>query len=236
MLDYISSFCGVDIFLLGPKLTPMVDGMTGDSEMRIDQRWRVAIYGDILSSEHAKARVLIHIDTLVRSDLRPIIKTPCTDPNSSAVSSTSPRWSCTSTNLSAVGIERTSSSLSPQPELPYTFLLCSRKCTATALRTRTAVIPPTFSSPAIPRRPSSWPSRSCTRPSRESGSTSRMSRFRLPRLTASCSPASTRFERFSRPTELTSCSPRWRVNAPWFEFKAARAFRLSEPCGSSCPW
>ena len=64
-LDNISTFCGVDIFLLGPKLTPMVDGMTGDSEMRMDQRWRVAIYGDVLSSEHAKARVLIHIDTLV---------------------------------------------------------------------------------------------------------------------------------------------------------------------------
>lgn len=44
----------------------MVDGMLGDSEMRMDQRWRVAIYGDILSSEHAKARVLIQIDTLVR--------------------------------------------------------------------------------------------------------------------------------------------------------------------------
>lgn len=65
-LDYISTFCGVDIFLLGPKLTPMVDGMTGDAEMRMDQRWRVAIYGDILSSEHAKARVLINIDSWVR--------------------------------------------------------------------------------------------------------------------------------------------------------------------------
>ncbi|KID70918.1 KH domain-containing protein, partial [Metarhizium hybridum] len=64
-LDHISRFCGVDIFLLGPKLTPIVDGMTGDSELRMDQRWRVAIYGDILSSEHAKARVLIHIDTLL---------------------------------------------------------------------------------------------------------------------------------------------------------------------------
>jgi hypothetical protein len=64
-LDYISRYCGVDIFLLGPKLTPMVDGMTGDAEMRMDQRWRVAIYGDPLSSEHAKVRVLIHIDTLV---------------------------------------------------------------------------------------------------------------------------------------------------------------------------
>jgi hypothetical protein len=43
----------------------MVDGMTGESEMRVDQRWRVAIYGDILSAEHAKARVLIQIDQLV---------------------------------------------------------------------------------------------------------------------------------------------------------------------------
>jgi hypothetical protein len=34
-------------------------------ELRRDQRWRVAIYGDILSSEHAKTRVLIHIDQLV---------------------------------------------------------------------------------------------------------------------------------------------------------------------------
>lgn len=66
-LDYISKFCGVDIFLLGPKLTPMVDGMTGDAEMRRDQRWRIAIYGDLLASEHAKARVLIQIDTLVSS-------------------------------------------------------------------------------------------------------------------------------------------------------------------------
>jgi hypothetical protein len=64
-LDYVSTYTGVDIFLLGPKLTPMVDGMTGDSEMRMDQRWRVAIYGDIVSSEHAKTRVLCHIDSLV---------------------------------------------------------------------------------------------------------------------------------------------------------------------------
>ncbi|EEY14636.1 KH domain-containing protein [Verticillium alfalfae VaMs.102] len=64
-LDGISEYCGVDIFLLGPKLTPVVDGMTGDAEMRRDQRWRVAIYGDILSVDHAKTRVLIHIDTLL---------------------------------------------------------------------------------------------------------------------------------------------------------------------------
>jgi len=64
-LDEVSSYCGVDIFLLGPKLTPLVDGLNGDVELRRDQRWRVAIYGDILASEHAKTRVLIHIDQLL---------------------------------------------------------------------------------------------------------------------------------------------------------------------------
>ncbi len=68
-LDNISNYCGVDIFLLGPKLTPIVDGLNGDTELRRDERWRVAIYGDILSSEHAKTRVLIHIDQMVRSAL-----------------------------------------------------------------------------------------------------------------------------------------------------------------------
>ncbi|KAJ0118150.1 hypothetical protein J7T55_014603 [Diaporthe amygdali] len=61
-IDKISAFCGVDIFLLGPKLTPIVDGVNGDVEVRRDQRWRVAIYGDILSSEHAKTRILVSID------------------------------------------------------------------------------------------------------------------------------------------------------------------------------
>lgn len=65
-LDETSAFCGVDIFLLGPKLTPVVAALDGDDELRRDQRWRVAIYGDYLSSEHAKTRVLIHIDQLVR--------------------------------------------------------------------------------------------------------------------------------------------------------------------------
>ncbi|KAL2259560.1 hypothetical protein VTK26DRAFT_6723 [Humicola hyalothermophila] len=64
-LDDTSAFCGVDIFLLGPKLTPIVGALDGDDQLRRDQRWRVAIYGDYLSSEHAKTRVLIHIDQLL---------------------------------------------------------------------------------------------------------------------------------------------------------------------------
>lgn len=76
-LDSLSKYCGVDIFLLGPKLTPLVDGVNGDVEIRRDQRWRVAVYGDILSSEHAKTRILVSIDqwvrhtmTIVRNDER----------------------------------------------------------------------------------------------------------------------------------------------------------------------
>ncbi|KAL2170300.1 hypothetical protein VTG60DRAFT_4979 [Thermothelomyces hinnuleus] len=64
-LDETSAFCGVDIFLLGPKLSPLTGGLNGDVDLPRDQRWRVAIYGDYLSSEHAKTRVLIHIDQLL---------------------------------------------------------------------------------------------------------------------------------------------------------------------------
>jgi hypothetical protein len=64
-LDNISTFCGVDIFLLGPKLTQ--EGPNADQELNRNQRWRVAIYGDYLSSQHAKTRVLIHIDQMVGS-------------------------------------------------------------------------------------------------------------------------------------------------------------------------
>ncbi|ORY63141.1 KH domain-containing protein [Pseudomassariella vexata] len=64
-LDTFAQFCGVDIFILGPKLTPMVDGLNGDIEVIRDQRWRVAIYGDTESTEHAKTQVLIFIDKLL---------------------------------------------------------------------------------------------------------------------------------------------------------------------------
>ncbi|KAI1816913.1 hypothetical protein GGS20DRAFT_575150 [Poronia punctata] len=64
-LDSLAAFCGVDIFVLGPKLTPTVDGLNGDVEVIGDQRWRVAIYGDIECAEHAKTHVLILIDKLL---------------------------------------------------------------------------------------------------------------------------------------------------------------------------
>lgn len=63
-LDSVAKYCGVDIFLLGPKFTTSsAASINGDAGQ--DQRWRVAVYGDMESTEHAKSRVLIFIDRLV---------------------------------------------------------------------------------------------------------------------------------------------------------------------------
>jgi hypothetical protein len=64
-LDEVAAFCGVDIFLLGPKFNTILPELTGNGDAGQDQRWRVAIYGDMESAEHAKTRVLIFIDRLV---------------------------------------------------------------------------------------------------------------------------------------------------------------------------
>lgn len=64
-LDDISIFCGVDVFLLGPKIASLSEGLNTNGDAGRDQRWRVAIYGDMESAEHAKTRVLILIDRLV---------------------------------------------------------------------------------------------------------------------------------------------------------------------------
>lgn len=64
-LDNVAAFCGVDIFLLGPKFASLADGLNANGDAGRDQRWRIAIYGDMESAEHAKTRVLIFIDRLV---------------------------------------------------------------------------------------------------------------------------------------------------------------------------
>ena len=64
-LDQIAAFCGVDVFLLGPKFASLVDGQNANGDAGRDHRWRVAVYGDMESAEHAKTRVLIFIDRLV---------------------------------------------------------------------------------------------------------------------------------------------------------------------------
>jgi hypothetical protein len=64
-LEEISQFCGVDIFLLGPKFNAVAPGLSSTGDAGQDKRWRVAIYGDMESAEHAKTRALIFIDRLV---------------------------------------------------------------------------------------------------------------------------------------------------------------------------
>ncbi len=61
----MGSFCGVDVFLLGPKFNTLPPGLRSNGDAGQDQRWRVAIYGDMESAEHAKTRILIFIDRLV---------------------------------------------------------------------------------------------------------------------------------------------------------------------------
>ena len=68
-IDTIAQYTGTDIFLLHPKAVDTeVSGsyLGGGSENGLDQRFRVAIYGDMESAEHAKTRVLILIDQIVR--------------------------------------------------------------------------------------------------------------------------------------------------------------------------
>jgi hypothetical protein len=67
-IDILAKYTGADIFLLSPR---GVDADTAavsygrTAESGLDSRFRVAIYGDIESAEHAKTRVLIMIDQIV---------------------------------------------------------------------------------------------------------------------------------------------------------------------------
>ncbi|KAI4162461.1 MAG: hypothetical protein LQ342_003876 [Letrouitia transgressa] len=68
-IDTLAKFTGTDIFLLNPKSTdsegPSLSYGNGNDHV-FDQRLRIAIYGDPESSEHAKTRVLIMIDQILR--------------------------------------------------------------------------------------------------------------------------------------------------------------------------
>lgn len=67
-IDRIAAYTGTDIFLLNPKVTdPEAAGLSfsGGAETTLDQRYRVNIFGDIESVEHAKTRVLMMIDQIV---------------------------------------------------------------------------------------------------------------------------------------------------------------------------
>jgi KH domain len=68
-IDRIATYTGTDMFLLNPKTTdPEVLRLSygGGADTSLDQRYRVNIFGDIESVEHAKTRVLMMIDQIVR--------------------------------------------------------------------------------------------------------------------------------------------------------------------------
>ena len=72
-LDMIAKYTGTDIFLLSPKSADPENisvAFSGVIENALDQRFRVAIYGDMESVEHAKTRILIMIDQVVSDSLR----------------------------------------------------------------------------------------------------------------------------------------------------------------------
>ncbi len=67
-IDRIAAYTGTDMFLLDPKGTdPEVTGLSysGGVETSLDQRYRVNIFSDMESVEHAKTRVLMMIDQIV---------------------------------------------------------------------------------------------------------------------------------------------------------------------------
>jgi hypothetical protein len=78
-LDTLAAYTGADIFLLSPK------GLDADSissygyENGLDNRFRVAIYGDMESAEHAKTRLLIMIDQIVYDPPFSLSLTPLPD-------------------------------------------------------------------------------------------------------------------------------------------------------------
>ncbi|KAL9003656.1 MAG: hypothetical protein Q9188_003479 [Gyalolechia gomerana] len=68
-IDLLSKYTGTDIFLLNPKPADP-EGVTSSygngTDHKFDQRLRIAIFGDPESSEHAKTRVLIMIDQVLK--------------------------------------------------------------------------------------------------------------------------------------------------------------------------
>ncbi|PGH18323.1 hypothetical protein AJ80_04501 [Polytolypa hystricis UAMH7299] len=69
-LDTLAQFTGADIFLLSPKIvdvdSAIVSSYGYSTENGLDHRFRIAIYSDVESAEHAKTRVLIMIDQILK--------------------------------------------------------------------------------------------------------------------------------------------------------------------------
>lgn len=65
-MNYVATWTGTDVFLLKPKQIDIeTASFNGTLDNSLDQRFRVAVFGDMESSEHAKTRILIMIDQIV---------------------------------------------------------------------------------------------------------------------------------------------------------------------------
>lgn len=68
-IDTIAKFTGSDIFLLRPRGADSDNtsaNYANGTDQSLEQRLQIAIYGDMETSEHAKMRVLLMIDQIVR--------------------------------------------------------------------------------------------------------------------------------------------------------------------------
>lgn len=73
-MDEISEKTKADIFLCHPKPLDLDSASTkGNVESAIDNRFRIVIYGDMEVCEHAKTRILIMIDQIVRIHYPPFV-------------------------------------------------------------------------------------------------------------------------------------------------------------------
>jgi hypothetical protein len=68
-LDDTANFTKADIFLLKPKPIDDAASLNGSIEVTSSEKLRLVVFGDMLTEEHAKIRLLIMIDQLVRGSV-----------------------------------------------------------------------------------------------------------------------------------------------------------------------
>ena len=68
-LEDTAKITKADIFVLKPKQIDDAASLNGSIEITGTEKLRLVIYGDMLTEEHAKIRLLILIDQLVRPNI-----------------------------------------------------------------------------------------------------------------------------------------------------------------------
>ena len=82
-MDYLAGWTGTNIFLLKPRSADVdTNGFNGTLDNNTNQRFRIAIYGDMESTDHAKTRTLIMIDQIVSRHLGRSCRQTCSSSRS----------------------------------------------------------------------------------------------------------------------------------------------------------